>query len=205
MTTTGSPTTGTGDGAPAGRAGAGIDAAAAEPVTTIGVAIAVPDPWGAQLQDYRAALGDDTAGGIPTHVTLMPPFRTPLADLPAIERHLARASADNGAFRIHLRGTGTFRPVSPVVFVTVAEGIAGCEQLAFSVRGGPLEVDLQYPYHPHVTVAHHLDDGSLDRAFEELAAFECDFAVDRFSLYVHDVTEGWVPTRDFVLANGLGG
>ncbi len=175
--------------------------AAATP-TTIGVAIAVPDPWGAQLQDYRAALGDDTAGGIPTHVTLMPPFATTYADLPAIERHLAVASAGVDTFRIHLRGTGTFRPVSPVVFVTVAEGISACEQLAFSVRRGPLEVELQFPYHPHVTVAHHLEDVTLDKAFDELAAFECDFVVDRFSLYVHDSEDGWVPTRDFALAPG---
>ena len=34
----------------------------------------MPDPWGAQLQDYRTDLGDDTAAGIPTHITLMPPF-----------------------------------------------------------------------------------------------------------------------------------
>ena len=83
------------------------------------------------------------------------------------------------AFRIHLRGTGTFRPVSPVVFVMLAEGIASCEQLAASVRRGPLEVDLAYPYHPHVTVAHHLGDDSLDQAFGDLASFECAFEVDR--------------------------
>jgi len=167
--------------------------------TTIGVAIAVPDPWGAQLQEYRSALGDDTAGGIPTHVTLMPPYEVAPGDVPAVEQHLAEASAANVEFRIHLRGTGTFRPVSPVVFVTVAEGISACEQLASSVRRGPLATDLAFPYHPHVTVAHHLADGTLDRAFDEMAAFECDFVVDRFSLYVHDSEVGWVPTRDFAL------
>ena len=57
----------------------------------------------------------------------------------------------------------------------LAEGISGCEQLAFSVRRGPLEVDLAFPYHPHVTVAHHLADAQLDRAFDELASFECSF------------------------------
>ncbi|WP_341351068.1 hypothetical protein [Nocardioides convexus] len=29
---------------------------------------------------------------------------------------------------MHLRGTATFRPVSPVVFVSLAEGISQCEQ-----------------------------------------------------------------------------
>jgi 2'-5' RNA ligase len=169
--------------------------------TTIGVSIAVPDPWGSQLQAYRSALGDDRAGGIPTHVTLAPPFGVERDAVPLVERHLAEASAAAGPFRIHLRGTGTFRPVSPVVFVTVAEGISACEQLALSVQRGPLDTNPAFPYHPHVTIAHHLPDAVLDRAFEDLADFECDFVVDRFSLYVHDVVSGWVPTRDFVLGS----
>jgi 2'-5' RNA ligase len=173
--------------------------------TTIGVAIAVPDPWGAQLQEYRAALGDVTAGGIPTHVTLMPPFAIAPSDVPAVEQHLLQASAGNHEFLIHLRGTGTFRPVSPVVFVTLAEGISACEQLALAIRRGPLAAELTFPYHPHVTVAHHLADDKLDRAFRELADFECDFVVDHFSLYVHDAQNGWVPTRHFTLTAASGG
>lgn len=175
------------------------------PTTTIGVALAVPDPWGAVLQEYRTTLGDETASGIPTHVTLMPPFAVAPADVPAVEQHLAETSTANHAFRIHLRGTGTFRPVSPVVFVTLAEGISACEQLALSVRRGPLSVDQEFPYHPHVTIAHHLSDEVLDRAFEEMADFECDFVVDRFALYVHEIGVGWVPTRDFALSAGRDG
>ncbi len=64
---------------------------------------------------------------------------------------------------------------------------------------GPLDVDLDYPYHPHVTVAHHLDDELLDRAFDELADFECQFDVDEFHLYEHDEAAGWQPTHDFPL------
>jgi 2'-5' RNA ligase len=174
---------------------------------TIGVAIAVPDPWGEQLQAYRAALGDATAPGIPTHVTLMPPTEVDAAAVPLVEEHLqaAAAAATDPAFTIRLRGTGTFRPVSPVVFVMLAEGISACEQLAGRVRRGPLAADLQFPYHPHVTVAHHLDDPALDRAFEDLAGFECAFTVDHFSLYVHDAATGWVPTRDFALDGAAAG
>lgn len=168
-------------------------------MSTIGVAIAVPEPWGTRLQDYRTALGDKSALGIPTHITLMPPVEATPDELPAIEEHLARAAAENAGFRIHLRGTGTFRPVSPVVFVVVVEGISACEQLAYSVRRGPLAHDLQFPYHPHVTVAHHLDDEALDRAFAELSDFDCAFTADHFSLYVHDDDTGWVPTRHFTL------
>lgn len=168
-------------------------------VLTIGVSIAVPDPWGARLQAYRSALGDDLAGGIPTHITLMPPQATDRASLPAIEQHLAEASATHHAFRVHLRGTGTFRPVSPVVFVILALGSSDCAALASSVQRGPLLAERQFPYYPHVTVAHHQPDPVLDRALEEMSDFECDFHVDRFSLYVHEPGTGWVPTRDFAL------
>jgi 2'-5' RNA ligase len=174
-------------------------------VTTIGVAIAVPEPWGAQLQAYRTDLGDVTAEGIPTHITLMPPFEVEPDELARVEQHLAQASATNVAFKIHLRGTGTFRPVSPVVFVVVVEGISACEQLAVAVRRGPLAVDLQFPYHPHVTIAHDVPDSLLDKAFDELGSFDCEFLCEKFSLYVHDKDAGWQPTRDFALTAAVDG
>jgi 2'-5' RNA ligase len=168
-------------------------------VPTIGVAIAIPEPWASELQDYRTSVGDTTATQIPTHITLIPPAELTDADLDAVTDHLEDAAAQVEPFDIHLRGTGTFRPVSPVVFVTLAEGISACELLADAVRQGPLAMDLDFPYHPHVTVAHHLDDPTLDRAFDELADFECRFAVDSFSLYVHDDEAGWRPTHQYGL------
>ena len=80
-------------------------------------------------------------------------------------------------FRIRLRGTATFRPISPVVFVPLAEGISSCEVLQSQVRSGPLEVDLRFPYHPHVTVAHDLDKDALDRAYDALSEYDCAFDV----------------------------
>lgn len=168
-------------------------------MVTIGVAVAIPEPWATQLQDYRASVGDETASRIPTHITLVPPTTISTDVLADVEEHLAAVAATVDAFEVHLRGTGTFRPVSPVVFVAVVEGISQCEQLAEAVRRGPLDVELSFPYHPHVTVAHDLPAEALDRAFDELAGFECRFDVDEFHLYVHDESEGWRPTRDFAL------
>ena len=165
--------------------------------TTIGVAIAVPAPWGAQLQDYRTALGDERAAGIPTHVTLVPPQGIDPSQQRVVEQHLEEASTTNSAFRIHLRGTGTFRPVSPVVFVTVAEGISSCEALARSVRRGPLDIEREFPYHPHVTVAHHVDDSAMDRAFEDLGSYHCTFAVTEFHLYEHGEDQVWRAVHAF--------
>jgi 2'-5' RNA ligase len=167
-------------------------------VPTIGVAIAVPEPWATELEDYRMRIGDPTASGVPSHITLIPPLEVE-GRLTDIEDHLEKAAWRHDAFRVHLRGTGTFRPVSPVVFITLAEGISQCEQLADDVRDGPLDVDLDFPYHPHVTVAHHLGDDELDRAFDDLAHFECSFDVADFHLYVHEGELGWQSSRSFPL------
>ena len=169
---------------------------------TIGVAVAIPEPWATELQDYRTGVGDTMAATIPTHITLVPPTEVTDAELAEVEAHLVDAAGAVRPFDVHLRGTGTFRPVSPVVFVSLVEGISQCEQLAAAVRRGPLAVDLAFPYHPHVTIAHHLADEQLDRAFDELAGFECEFAVDDFHLYVHDAVRGWTPTRYFPLRAG---
>lgn len=166
-------------------------------MSTIGVAIAIPEPWGSRLQDYRTSIGDETAALIPTHVTLVPP--TEFAEPGELDAHLAAVARVNDPFVLHLRGTGTFRPVSPVVFVGVVEGISSCERLAAGVRSGPLAQELAFPYHPHVTIAHHLPDAVLDRAFAKLADFDCSFTVDAFHLYVHDDVAGWQVTKTYPL------
>ena len=169
---------------------------------TIGVALAIPEPWATELQDYRLSVGDAMAETIPTHITLVPPTEVTDAQLGEIEAHLSGAATEVPPFDVHLRGTGTFRPVSPVVFVSLVEGISQCEQLAAAVRRGPLAIDLAFPYHPHVTIAHHVAEAQLEQAFEELAGFDCAFDVGGFHLYVHDVELGWTPTRYFPLRPG---
>ncbi|MFC5180259.1 2'-5' RNA ligase family protein [Actinomadura harenae] len=164
---------------------------------TIGVSVPIPDPFGAFLQGRRESFGDPLAGKIPTHITLLPPTRVDVAALPAIETHLTSVAGEFTPFWIRLRGTGTFRPVSPVVFVALAEGIGGCEAVQSRVLTGPLARELSFPYHPHVTVAHHLPEEVLDRAFKDLAGYRADFEASGFSLYVHGEDGIWRPHRHF--------
>ena len=166
---------------------------------TIGVSLAVPEPWGSRLQEFRVTNGDAQGATIPTHVTLVPPVEVEAVRLGDVERHLAVVAAGTSSYAVHLRGSGTFRPVSPVVFVNLVEGISQTEQLAKACRRGPLALDLDFPYHPHVTVAHLDDQVLLDRAFDGLVGFDCAFVVAAFHLYVHDPDRGWKATRDFAL------
>ncbi len=153
---------------------------------TLGVAVAVPAPFARVLEEWRAEFGDPQAAQIPAHVTLLPPTPVRREDLPGIRSHLREAASRHRGFSMVLRGTGSFRPVSDVVFVQVAEGIAECEQIEREVRSGLLERDLTFYYHPHVTVAHDLPHEALDRASQTLADYEAAFEVASFSGYLHD-------------------
>lgn len=163
----------------------------------IGVAIPIPDPYGPELRRWRLSFGDAPAAAIPTHITLLPPTEVVAARLPDIGAHLAAVAARHPAFHIRLRGTATFRPVSPVVFVVLAGGTAECERVEHDVRSGPLARELRFPYHPHVTVAHDLSDDVLDRAFNELAGYDAAFRACGFSLYEHGDDGIWYRRRDF--------
>ncbi len=164
----------------------------------IGVALAIPEPYGSRLQAHRESFGDPLARKIPTHVTLLPPVTVDASLLPEIEAHLSAVAAQEAAFEIELRGTATFRPVSPVVFVQLIRGISSCERLERRVRSGLLSRELTFPYHPHVTVAHDLDDAALDLAFQTLATFTAEFWVTSFCLFEH-IDGVWQPQRDFPL------
>ena len=166
----------------------------------IGVAVAVPDPWGAELEGWRASFGEPKSGVIPAHITLLAPTTVPVASLGAVEAHLTAAARSCAPFEVHLRGTGTFRPVSPVVFVALASGISGCEALESRVREGVLAREVDFPYHPHVTVAHDLPDDVLDEAYAALASYAAWFTVAELVLYVHG-DGGWSPRRAFPLGD----
>jgi 2'-5' RNA ligase len=171
-------------------------------VRTIGVAVGIPEPWGSQLDGYRAASGDPLASLIPAHLTLLAPTEIDAGRevTTKIEEHLASVAADHRPFQLHLRGTGTFRPVTQVVFVSVAAGIAACEQLAADILSGPLSRPLKYPYHPHVTVAQDIREEALDAVYDGLASFEARFPVDGFTLYEHVPDGRWQPQRRFPLS-----
>ena len=81
---------------------------------TIGVSLAVPEPWGSRLQQFRVSNGDAQGAAIPTHITLVPPVEVDDDLLDEVERHLETVAATTAAYRVHLRGSGTFRPVSIV-------------------------------------------------------------------------------------------
>ena len=166
---------------------------------TLGVVIRIPQPHATVLTNWRHRIGDPLAAEIPPHVTLLPPTAVERDAFNDIDKHLQLAAANCTPFPMHLAGTGTFRPLSPVVFIQVAHGLADCEVLERAIRSGPLERELEFPYHPHVTVAHHVPDEALDEAYDGLADFVARFPVGSFQLFELTREAGWTLYAEYDL------
>lgn len=168
-------------------------------IVTIGVALAIPEPHASVLRGWRREVGDPEADRIPPHVTLLPPTNFATDELDIVEKHLEQAATTLSPFSMQLTGTGTFRPVSEVVFVQVSVGIAECEMLERAVRRDPIVREVQFPYHPHVTVGHDIPTAALDEAFHGLRDFVAQFTVDRFMMYHQDAEGAWHVRREVAL------
>lgn len=147
-----------------------------------GVVIAIPEPWVSELTELRCASGDPQGSLVPAHITLLPPIAVSTAEREEIIRHLRTIASNHRPFRVTLRGTGSFRPISQVAFIELATGALQCTELADDIRSGPLNVDLRFPYHPHVTLAQGIDDAAMDQALNGAAHFEASWIVPGFRL-----------------------
>lgn len=169
----------------------------------VGVMLAVAEPLGAELAHWRRVFADPLADAVPPHITVLPPALMPVRLLPEIVSHLADVACRCAPFTVELHGTGTFRPVSPVVFAALDAGAAECAELHRQVCRGPLAVPTQFPFHPHVTIAHGVAEPLLDKAQESLGDLHAAFDVDALDLYLAgdaDSGQPWVRHRRLELA-----
>lgn len=165
----------------------------------IGVAIPIPSPLDSLLVERRASTGDPLAWSIPPHVTLVPPQEIADHVLPEVSDHLAAVAQRTEPFTIRLHGTDTFRPVSPVVFVALADGAEQVAALEQVVRAGVLGSDRAFPFHPHVTLGHGVGDAEMDRVADEMAGFDVSFEVAALRVYRYGADGRWHPLADHCL------
>ena len=176
-------------------------AAAGGPQVRIGVSIPIPEPYSTRLTRARVDAGDPLAQSVPPHITLVPPTDVQAEDLARVEHHLQTVAAHHAPFVVDLSGTATFWPISPVVFVRLSSGKTACGRLQESLTCGILAQELQFPYHPHVTIAHRIEEEALSAAQEMLADFEATFPVVHFCLYEHGLDGVWREIADFALSS----
>ncbi len=165
---------------------------------TLGVAIEIPEPFGSAVDSARLGY-EPTVGRMPAHITLLPPVDVDSEVLAGVIDHLADVAAQCAPFDVELHGTGSFQPVSPVVFIALSRGISSCERAEAMVRSGVLAVESRFPYHPHVTLAHDVSDELLNRAFDDFTDFRAAFTVTQMHLFQLQ-GDGWHPLRAFDFA-----
>jgi 2'-5' RNA ligase len=84
-----------------------------------------------------------------------------------------------------------------VVYVELAEGVRECAELQEQVRAGSVRRELQFPYHPHVTVAHGISEEAMDLAQLHLADFAATWIAAGFALYEQDDSGVWRKLCDY--------
>lgn len=171
--------------------------------SSVGVTIPIPEPLAGTLELWRASFGDPMAAVVPPHITLI--TTTPATDWDETIDHVRAVARDQAPFTVRLLGTGSFRPVSPVVFLTLVEGFHECVDLHARLQSGPLERELDFPFHPHVTVAHDVSDAGMDAAVEELRTFEASFEVRSMGLYEHVPSGLWKLREELYFGQGTDG
>ncbi|MDO5629165.1 MAG: 2'-5' RNA ligase family protein [Mobilicoccus sp.] len=172
------------------------------PVRTVGIAVCVPDPLAADVSDLRTEVTGPEVSSTPTHVTLLPPTEVAADTVEDILEHLHEVGRGSHPFAVRLCGTGTFQPVTDVVFLQVVEGGEQCDALQQQIRRGPLSVELRFPYHAHVTLAQNVDDDALARARAEMADVDTTFTVEDFVVYEGPSQATWSPRARITLGQG---
>lgn len=127
------------------------------------------------------------------HITV---FITELGDRPEEKAELflgklRRLVGQFGTGTITLVGTGTFRPMSDVVFLSVGEG----DQLLRSLHEQCLTLgDSASPflYHPHMTLVQDEPRRTLESALADFRDYWATVPVHALKAYIGDVT-GWRP------------
>ncbi|MFC9771620.1 MULTISPECIES: 2'-5' RNA ligase family protein [unclassified Pseudarthrobacter] len=157
--------------------------------SSVGVILGFPPDIAAELQQWRASFGDPLAGVVPAHITLV--TTTPTHDWEATLAHVRDVARRQSPFMVTIAGTGSFRPVSPVVFIKVEDGFDECVELHEKLQQGPLQRDLPFAFHPHVTIAHDVSPESLDEAETVLKSYKATFPVVSMGLYEHDADGIW--------------
>lgn len=181
--------------------GIGQSGASAVPhADSLGVIISLPPALAARLSARQARYAGPDAPVVPPHITLVS-GRTTGTWAKAAD-HVRQVAKGAAPFVISLHGTGTFEPISPVVYLSIGQGGSDCIRLHDQLLAGPLEHLLEFEFHPHLTLAHDLDEAAMAAALSEMADFKADFEVTSIGLFDH-LDGGWTLREELNLGGGV--
>ncbi|WP_062005343.1 2'-5' RNA ligase family protein [Arthrobacter alpinus] len=168
---------------------------------SLGVIISMPPALAAELRAWREMFGGPDVAAVPPHITLISGRAT--GTWAHAAEHVRSVARSWAPFEVSLRGTGTFAPISPVVFLNLVDGVDNCLDLHERLLDGPVEHLLDFVFHPHLTVAHDLDAETMARAEREMADFSADFQVLSIGLYDYS-HGGWSLCEELPLGKAEG-
>jgi 2'-5' RNA ligase len=158
---------------------------------TIGIVIVVPEPWAQEILDWRMGLGDPYSDRMPTHITLVAPAKLPRSRMDALLTELATAMSTQPQFEVTIGPVGSFRPVSPVVFLHARDRHDELARLEQRVRQLVTDQLPMHPFVPHVTIAMNVGEGLLDAAADALSDFTATWRVAEVVVYERDNQGYW--------------
>jgi 2'-5' RNA ligase len=168
----------------------------------LGVVLLVPEPRSIELDGIRRALGDESLGRIPAHVTLVPPVNVRDDDLGATFDLLHEVAAGCPPLELVLGPVASFAPVNPVAYLKVtgdAGELARLVGLKDDLHAGSLDRPEDWPFVPHVTVATELPEDRLAAAVVALSEISVPVRFDRVHVLAEQEGHVWVPVADAAL------
>ncbi|OIJ36290.1 hypothetical protein BK826_04430 [Rothia kristinae] len=154
----------------------------------LSVVLGVPEHIQDRVLSWRAAQG--LTSSAPPHITVLITETDPRDPLPErIAAELARVCREVGPFRVGFDGAETFLPVSPVAYLRIADGGDHLTRL-HRICADLLPSASPFDYHPHLTLAHGLDEEGLHRARRDFASCHLSFRAEQLQIFHGDRT-GW--------------
>jgi GNAT superfamily N-acetyltransferase len=156
------------------------------------------------VDGLRRALGDDSLGRVPAHLTLVPPVNVRTTDLGAALRRLrAAAGTVPGPLHLTLGPPATFLPDNPVLYLDVGGDVEHLRRLRDAVFAPPLERLLTWPWVPHVTLADSATPERIAAALTALDRYAVVTMVQRVVLLEESAGRIWTPLADAHLGPGV--
>ncbi len=148
------------------------------PRVRLAVALLVPEPAATEIDGLRRALGDRGLSKVVPHITLVPPVNVPADGLAAALRVVREVAATTRPFTVKLGPPTTFAPVTPVVYLGVADGAEAVHELRNRLRVAPLDRPTEHDFVPHVTIDEDREDDRIPPAIDALRDYEVDVRFD---------------------------
>jgi 2'-5' RNA ligase/GNAT superfamily N-acetyltransferase len=171
----------------------------------VGVVLLLPAPVGEAVDVLRRALGADDVDRLPSHLTLVPPVNVRDDEMDSALDLLRDAAERTMPFPLALGPARTFLPTNPVLFLEVGGDVAPVDKLRDKIFRAPLERNLTWPFHPHVTLLDNGDEAKIRAAVDALADVRYRCVVDRVHLLRESNDEGvrsWHPIAEAVFGGG---